>query len=236
MNSPVLNRQQSRQVDQIAIDAYGMTGLVLMENAGRGLADWLCQQQLTGPVAICCGKGNNAGDGFVLARHLDLRGHQVRVLLWSSPNELTGDAAANYAILSKTAVPIEILDSHYDEAHLAQYLQNAAWIVDALLGTGARGTPRPPLDRVIAQLNASRRPILAVDLPSGLDCDTGQPAEPTIRATATCTFVATKPGFLVPSAEQFTGSVHVLDIGVPRQIIDKVLHPRPASPNSSPRG
>jgi NAD(P)H-hydrate epimerase len=99
----------------------------------------------------------------------------------------------------------------------------ADWIVDALLGTGARGEPRPPLDAVIDQINAAAAPTLAIDLPSGLDCDTGEPARHTIRAAQTCTFVAAKPGFLTPGAEQFTGCVHVLDIGAPRRLVEEEI-------------
>ena len=100
MTIPTLDRRQSQEVDQWAVTEYGMTGLVLMENAGRGVADLLCQWGIAGPVAICCGRGNNGGDGFVIARHLDLRGHAVRVGLWCDPATLQGDAAANYAILA----------------------------------------------------------------------------------------------------------------------------------------
>ncbi len=177
---------------------------------------------MLGPVAICCGKGNNAGDGFVIARHLDLRGHPVRVLLWAEPEELSGDAAANFHILQKTDVPIEVFGAAHDAARLSELLEGAAWIVDALLGTGARGDPRPPLDDVIEQINAARASKLAVDLPSGLDCDTGQPARPTIRAAGTCTFVAAKVGFAAPEAAPYLGHVHVLDIGTPQKLINSV--------------
>ncbi len=221
MELPVLTREQSRLVDRLAAEEYGFSGLVLMENAGRGVADVLCGLGLAGPVVVCCGKGNNAGDGFVLARHLDLRGHPVRVLLWAEPEELTGDAAANYRILSKTDVPIEVFGAAYDAPRLAKLLDGAAWIVDALLGTGARGEPRPPLDAVIDQLNAATARRLAIDLPSGLDCDTGQPAQHTIRATETCTFAAAKTGFFAPGAAEYIGRLHVLDIGVPRRLIER---------------
>ena len=120
-------------------------------------------------------------------------------------------------------MPIELCGAECDATRLAGQLRGAAWIVDALLGTGARGEPRPPLDRVIDALNAADAPKLAVDLPSGLDCDTGVPASHTIRAAHTCTFVAAKPGFFAPGAEQYTGEIHVLDIGVPRRLIDEVL-------------
>lgn len=223
MNPPTLTRDQSRRLDRLAREKFGLSGLVLMENAGRGVADVLCDLGIAGPVVICCGKGNNAGDGFVIARHLDLRGHAVRVLLWAESQELTGDAAVNFQILGKTTVPIEIFGNRHDPARLAQLLADAAWIVDALLGTGARGQPRPPLDAVIDQLNAAPPSKLAIDLPSGLDCDTGISAQHTIRAAHTCTFVTAKPGFFAPGATQYVGQLHVLDIGVPRQLIEMAL-------------
>ncbi len=225
MRSTALTRAQSRQVDRLAMEKLGVSGLVLMENAGRGVADVLRRTGVDGPVVVCCGKGNNAGDGFVIARHLELRGFQPRVLLWADPDELTGDAAANFRILEKTDVPIERFAAAHDPARLAEQLAGAAWIVDALLGTGARGEPRPPLNAVIEQLNAADAPILAVDLPSGLDCDTGKPAAHTIRATVTCAFFAAKSGFFAPGAEAYTGEVRVLDIGVPPKLVDDVLSP-----------
>ncbi len=225
MSRITITRDQARRVDQRAIDEYGITGLVLMENAGRGVADCLCQliDDDSRRVVICCGKGNNAGDGFVIARHLDLRGYDARVLLWAEPAELTGDAAANFQILEKTDVPIEVFGNRHDPQRLEAQLSGATWIVDALLGTGARGEPRPPLDAVIDQLNGSGVPILAVDLPSGLDCDTGDAADHTIRATVTCTFLAVKVGFTAPDADQYTGRTDVLDIGAPRKLIEEVL-------------
>jgi NAD(P)H-hydrate epimerase len=238
-------REQSRLVDQLAAKEYGFSGLVLMENAGRGVADVLCRLGIAGPVAVCCGKGNNAGDGFVVARHLDLRGHAVRVLLWADPAELTGDAAANFHIFTKTDVPIEVFGGGlsqfssdedgtvpFPRARLAKLLDGVSWIVDALLGTGARGEPRPPIDAVIDQLNAAAAPKLAIDLPSGLDCDTGQPARHTIRAAETCTFVTAKTGFFAPEAAPYVGRLHVLDIGVPRKLIEQVA----AVPSPSGRG
>ena len=216
-------REQSRRVDQLAQQEFGFCGLVLMENAGRGVADVLCRLGIRAPVVICCGKGNNAGDGFVIARHLDLRGHAVRVLLWAEPAELSGDAATNFNILQKASTPIEIFGNRHDPDRLAELLADAGWIVDALLGTGARGEPRAPLDAVIDQLNAAPAPKLAVDLPSGLDCETGVAARHTIRAAETCTFVAAKSGCFAPGAAEFTGRLHVLDIGAPRQVIERVL-------------
>jgi NAD(P)H-hydrate epimerase len=224
-----ITRQQAREVDRRAVEQYGMTGLVLMENAGRGAADVLCRLAGTetggrlGPVAICCGKGNNAGDGFVIARHLDLRGHETRVLVWADPAELTGDAGANYHIIRHAGLPIEIFGNRHDPGRLAELLIGVDWIIDSLLGTGARGEPRPPLDAVIDQLNASPAKRFAVDLPSGLDCDTGEAARHTIQAEETCTFVAMKRGFLTSGAGRHTGRMHVLDIGVPRRLMEEIM-------------
>ena len=223
MHRVVLNRDQIREVDRRAVEEYGMSTLVLMENAGRGVADKLSQWGTTEKVVICCGKGNNGGDGFVLARHLDLRGVPVRVLVWAEPEELSGDAGVNFQISRKSGLPIEILGKQHDPARLSRQLAGAQWIVDALLGTGAKGQPRPPLDVVIGQLNASKVPIVAIDLPSGLDCDTGIAAAATIRARHTCTFVAAKPGFFTAGTDQYTGEVHVLDIGAPRQLVESIL-------------
>src|SRR5437762_4226923 len=165
-----LNREQVREIDRRAIEEFGVPGVVLMENAGRGAAEVLLSLGANGPVVICCGKGNNGGDGFVIARHLDNRGVGVRVLLFARPEELTGDAAVNFRIIERAGLPILIQP---DLAALAGELAPAAWVVDALFGTGLSGALRPPFDAIIAAINASGRPVLAVDIPSGLDCDTG---------------------------------------------------------------
>jgi NAD(P)H-hydrate epimerase len=209
-------------VDRRATEDYGMLGLVLMENAGRGCVDVLWELGCRGPAAVVCGKGNNAGDGFVIARHLDLRGVAVRVVLLCSPDELRGDAAANFMILAKCGVSICDLSAAAGAAELDAQLAGCEWIVDALLGTGTTGAPRSPLDAAIRRMNAATAKRLAVDLPSGLDCDTGVSAEPTIRADHTCTFVAEKMGFANPAAAGFLGQVHVVDIGAPRRLIEEI--------------
>jgi len=219
-----LSRAEVREVDRRAIDEYGLTGLVLMENAGRGCVDVLCQLGCRGPVAIVCGKGNNAGDGFVIARHLDLRRVPVNVVLLGSPAELHGDAAANYAILTHCGMPITDFSKPFDAAGFDAQLSGAEWIVDALLGTGVTGAPRSPFDAAIRCINAARAKRIAVDLPSGLDCDTGEPTDPTIRADHTCTFVAPKIGFANPKATPYLGQVHVLDIGAPRRLVESIAN------------
>jgi NAD(P)H-hydrate epimerase len=209
----VLTREQVRRVDQIAISEFGLCGLVLMENAGRNSAELLRSLGIGGRVVICCGKGNNGGDGYVIARHLENAGVDVRVLLCIDPSSLSGDAATNFHVLQKSQTPLVVPPVDW-RVELAA----ADWIVDALLGTGTQGTLREPYITAVAAINDSGRKVFAVDLPSGLDCDTGQPLGCCVRANHTATFVARKPGFNVPGAEQWTGAVHVVDIGVPRTL------------------
>ncbi len=221
-----LTRQQVREVDRRAIEEYGMSGLVLMENAGRGTVDVLCRlmDEIDAgrtPVTIVCGKGNNGGDGFVVARHLDIRRLPVKILLLADPADLSGDAAVNFAIVRKSSLPIETFTSPLDEPRFDAGLAGSAWLVDAILGTGATGEPKSPLAEAIDRMNASGLPILAVDLPSGLECDTGAAARHTIRAAHTCTFVAAKPGFLMPGSVRYLGQLHVVDIGAPRKLIEE---------------
>src|SRR5438067_5771250 len=170
----MLSRDEARALDRRAIDLFGVPGVVLMENAGRGMAELLRTLGVRGPVVVCCGKGNNGGDGFVIARHLDNHGVAVRVLYFGKPEALTGDAAINFEIVRRSRLPLTV----FSDTVPALDLSDAEWVVDALLGTGVTGPARPPLDRVIAAINAGTAKVLAVDLPSGLDCDTGLPLGP----------------------------------------------------------
>lgn len=199
------------------MEDLGISGLVLMENAGRGAVDILLgREQAPLMVLILCGKGNNGGDGFVIARHLEIRGIAVRVVLLAPPAEFSGDAKTNFQILEHTQVPITDL-SHSDDLPTAldELATGADWLVDAMLGTGAVGEPREPYRTAIAWLNRQAVPKLAVDLPSGLDCDSGKPAAATVRADVTCTFHAPKVGFSAPTAREFLGELHVVSLGIP---------------------
>jgi NAD(P)H-hydrate epimerase len=220
MPSIFLSRDAVRAIDQRAIEEYGIPGAVLMENAGRGTAELLLALGVHGRVLICCGKGNNGGDGFVIARHLDNRLVPVRVLLFCRPEELTGDAAIHYQIIARSGLPIDVhTDESVKEEELRRELGLGEWVVDALFGTGLSGPVRPPFERVLAAINASPAHVLAVDIPSGLDCDTGEPLGVCVKAAHTATFVAQKKGFVNPAARAWTGKVHVVDIGVPRRLL-----------------
>lgn len=213
-----MTRQQVRAVDERALKEFGMLGLVLMENAGRNCAELLISLGISGRVVVCCGKGNNGGDGFVISRHLENSGVDVRVLMCVPPESLSGDAAANYRIIECAGTPIVVppFDWHAE-------LVSADWAVDALLGTGAHGSVREPFVSAINAINKANCRVLSVDLPSGIDCDTGQPLGVCVRAAHTATFVARKRGFDGEHASNWTGKVHVLDIGVPRCLVAQIF-------------
>ena len=216
MSAEFLTRAQLRELDRRAIDDFGVPGIVLMENAGRGAAEVLLRLGVRGRVVICCGKGNNGGDGFVIARHLANRSVPVQALLFCPPEELTGDAAINQRIVARLKLPLTVFaGAELALPAVARELAAAEWVVDALFGTGLRGAVRSPLDRVIEAINACPARVLAVDIPSGLDCDTGQPLGATVRAAHTATFAAWKVGFANPEARAWLGKVHLVDIGVP---------------------
>lgn len=213
-----LTRAEVREVDRRAIEAFGLPGIVLMENAGRNAAMLLHARAPEARVVIACGKGNNAGDGFVIARHLVNQGHDVRLLLACEPAEYRGDAAINQRVAEKMGIPARVLAAAARD-EWEQALAGADWIVDALLGTGAAGAPRGAMATAIESINAVARRervrVFAVDLPSGLDCDTGGAAGACVRADLTATFVATKVGFDAPAARPLLGEVQVVDIGAP---------------------
>ena len=218
-----LARDEVRDIDRRAIEDIGVPGTVLMENAGRGTADLIEGLGIKGPVVIVAGRGNNGGDGFVVARHLDCHGYAVRVLLIAESSELHGEAAINWRIVKNSGIACQELGNAPEMAAVESAVSEAAWTVDGLLGTGTRGEIQDPVRSVIQCLTKSAERILSIDLPSGLDCETGKPLGPCINAQHTATFVARKKGFDAPGACQYTGEVHVIDIGVPRTLLEQYL-------------
>ncbi len=209
-----LSRAQVREIDRRATAEYGIPGIVLMENAGRGCAELLIElNPKRYPIAIYCGPGNNGGDGFVIARHLynySRRLWDVKVYIPGDPEQFTGDALANYQVIRDSKkIPIN---------NVMGYLETPMWIVDALFGTGLSRPLEPPYSEWVAE-QAYGVSVLSIDIPSGLDCDTGEPLGVRVKATHTATFVAPKLGFKNPNSKQYTGKVHVLDIGIPQQLL-----------------
>lgn len=236
----VLSREAVREVDRLAVERYGIPSIVLMENAAIGLCTRAVRMMHalgTDRAVVLAGPGNNGGDGFALARHLANAGMVPTVLLACDPAKVLakgGDAATNLAIVQKMAVPTDRLDRSSGAEVLEKAGQDGpVLVVDALLGTGLRESPRGVIADVILQVNRLRSAqvvVLAVDVPSGLDCDTGEPAGAggrsgrglAIEADETVTFVALKPGMLTLDAQRWTGEVSVAGIGVPRGLIEEL--------------
>lgn len=225
MKSPaVLTREQVRRIDELAQKEYGLSGIVLMENAGRGAAELIDRHYgPAGRALIACGTGNNGGDGLVIARHLHMLGWKVSVLIAGDPEAMSPDCAANDRVVRAMKLPRYVTP---DGSWPAQLVIGKDWVViDALLGTGFRGIVRPQLHSLIERLESvPKRATVAIDIPSGLDCDTGQPGGIALRADRTITFVARKPGFETPTGVAYTGTCEVVGIGVPPELITRVLN------------
>ena len=217
-----LSRDQVRRFDRVAIERFGMNSLVLMENAARGATDVLesanSGSALPGAMAnVFCGPGNNGGDGLAIARHLHIRGWRVTVHCTHAPEKFSPDARANLEILEKTSVPIEVGCLEKPE-FLPSLAIPSGWIVDAILGTGARGPLRGGLAALVSCLNRQPASRFAVDIPTGLDCDATDLAADRpacFQATETATFVARKPVMDTRAGLSGCGTITIVDIGAP---------------------
>ena len=215
----VMTRDEVRAFDAWAINTLGIPGVVLMENAGRSCAE-LIEDKLKDvaeqKICIFCGTGNNGGDGYVIARHLVNHGIKVTVVLCGDRSKIKGDAKTNLDILEQMGGSVELLNpSDRDIAsRVGHFCAGAGIIVDSIFGTGLRGQLSDEYKRLIESINACGSPVLAVDIPSGLDCDTGETLGEAIRAAWTVTFVAVKKGFLSANSTRYTGEIFVASIGI----------------------
>lgn len=223
-----LTRRQSREVDRLAIEELGLPGIALMENAGRNAAERILaflrgRPTSNSPVMILCGGGNNGGDGYVIARHLHNAGVAVRIDATVPEAALKGDALINAVVARRLGLTIHTLTLDTLPAAIVRW-NDAPLIVDALLGTGFTGIVRAELAGVIHACNSVHSrgiPVVAIDLPSGLDADTGQPSNATIIADLTITFASGKTGFQQSAAAPYIGKLVVEGIGVPRELIER---------------
>ena len=214
-----LTRAQVREIDRRSTEEYHIPGIVLMENAAIAAAD-VATQMLAGKrhpsVLILCGGGNNGGDGLAVARHLHNRGVVVTIQVTVDPAGYKGDALINWNILQAMQLP-------WQKAAATTIAQaQTSLIIDAIFGTGLDSAPRDPFPKYVEAIEKNGAPVLAIDLPSGLDCDTGQPPGACVKATRTITFVAEKVGFAQPTAKPFLGGVSVGAIGCPIELISAV--------------
>jgi NAD(P)H-hydrate epimerase len=214
-----ISRQQARRFDDWAINTLGIPGVVLMENAGRSCAE-LIEEKLAGivrpKVCLFCGTGNNGGDGYVIARCLLNIGFEVLVVICGQADKVKGDARINLEILKRIGCIIENLDPAEPDAgrKVDLFVNGAGMIVDCLFGTGLDRFLSDSYKALIEKINSQKTPILAVDVPSGLDCNTGRPLGAAVKADYTVTFIALKKGFTVPQAADYTGDIYIASIGI----------------------
>jgi NAD(P)H-hydrate epimerase len=219
----ILTAAQMREADRFTIEDIGIPSLVLMENAGRQVVaaiEAAYEQQLAGRIAVLCGRGNNGGDGFVVARTLLQRGVDTAVFVIGTVADVRGDARTNLDILGRLGVTVvEIADEQSWELHFSEISQ-CTLIVDAILGTGLKSAVGGMLETVIADVNAADLPIVAIDLPSGLSADTPHLPGDCVNAAMTVTLAAPKLPLVLPPGEAHAGDVVIADIGIPYEVIE----------------
>ena len=211
-----MSRDEVRAFDAWAIKQLGIPGAALMENAGRNCAEIIIQKLSGKPnakICIFCGAGNNGGDGFVIARHLLNKNKSVVIVLCGDKDKFKGEAKVNFDIARRLGIGIEELNFNYIES-IRETAGKADLIVDAIFGTGLSGELKEEYKRLIEAINGLNKPVLAVDIPSGLDCDTGKPLGAAIRAKWTVTLVDIKKGFAEKGAKEYTGEVITASIGI----------------------
>lgn len=211
-----ISRSQAREIDRVAMEDWGLPGIVLMENAARGIAEFAASiHPLTaGRIALVCGPGNNGGDGYAAARHLANLRYDVEIQLPAPISSIDPESDAGINLLVARRMGIPMLTG-VDVAR-------AQFVIDALFGTGLSRTIGHPYLAAISAINAHQAPVLSIDIPSGLDADDGSVHGAAIRADWTATMVAPKQGFSRGKGPELTGSVRVIDIGVPRAVIRQV--------------
>ena len=203
-----------REIDRRALEEFDIPGIILMEHAGVAVVDVVRSlvRPEEGAVVIVCGSGNNGGDGLVAARHLANKGYPVAVYLAKAPEQFKGDALSNLKMLRHFPVLIkEFSEFPVDTVSI---------VIDALLGTGTKGEITGTCREAIDCLNRCGKPIIAVDIPSGIDADTGEILGAAVKASLTVTMALPKKGMLAPAAKDHCGKVIVADIGIPASLLD----------------
>jgi hydroxyethylthiazole kinase-like uncharacterized protein yjeF len=227
---PALTAEAMREADRYTIEEYGLPSFTLMETAGRGCAERI--QAAYGPmedeaIVVLCGKGNNGGDGLVVARRLLTAGARIHVVLTSAADELSPDAAQNLSLLRQLGeqAPARLTIAQFrDRDALTEIVQSLRprLYVDALLGTGLTSDVREPIRGLVEWINDRNAPTVAVDVPTGLHSDTGSVLGVAVRADRTVTMAASKVGLLVGEGPVHAGEVDVVDIGIPSFVLDRV--------------
>ncbi|MEI6127131.1 MAG: NAD(P)H-hydrate epimerase, partial [Pseudomonadota bacterium] len=221
----VVTAGQMQELDRKTITERGIPGLQLMENAGRGTFEQIKRyfpEALGKNIVVLCGRGNNGGDGFVIGRYLLQEGARVKVFLFSSADKVSGDARTNLQAYEQTGGCIQEIADEAQWNHARGDMEYAGIIVDALLGTGLSSEVSGLYKHVIEDINAqSHARVVSVDIPSGIDATTGRVLGAAVQAHLTCTFGLPKRGLLVYPGASHAGSLEIIDIGIPQELIEK---------------
>ena len=241
-----ISAEEIRRMDQSAIQDYSIPGLLLMENAGRSVSDVIFREYKPCKVLIVTGKGNNGGDGLVVARHLANRGYSVQVVLLEDPARLKADPLLNFSIISKMNIPWVLMAAGSEEK-IFGFCQESELVVDAIFGIGIHSPVRGIFEKAIRAINRcgsntdqskrsgdwgrpnyhlgkeikslGGRPVVSIDIPSGLDADTGQVHGVAVKATKTVTLALPKRGLFEGEGPKYAGEIEVADIGIPRELL-----------------
>jgi NAD(P)H-hydrate epimerase len=250
----LVTANEMQAMDRQTIEDFGIPGMVLMENAGRGATRFLLQQFPdieNKKVAVIAGRGNNGGDGFVIARYLKQKGIRVQVYLLAVRDRVQGDALANLKLLKALEVPVVEIPDEASFSKIKSEMHGLDLWIDAILGTGLKSDVKGYFKTIIDFINKLNKPVFAVDVPSGLNSDTGQPCGTCICAAATATFAFAKTGHMVYPGADYIGNLKIVDIGIPphiaaavgprhflstAQLIRSHLIPRPADAHKGSTG
>ena len=214
----ITTAEEMRNLDRETIEVLGIPGIVLMENAARGVVSVIYSKVKGNSAVIVCGKGNNGGDGLAVARNLYNLGYDVEVILTAEIKELKGDAKINAEVLSKLPVPIHVVKNESQLIEVYSLLKNADFIVDAIFGTGLQRPAEGFYKSLIEVINKSGKTVIAVDIPSGLSSDTGEIIGTHVTAEITVTFGFPKIAHIMPPACNYVGELYVVDISIPEDI------------------
>lgn len=216
---PVKADEMSR-LDQAAIRDYGIPALLLMENAGRAVADVISRLYSSPAKAlIFVGKGNNGGDGLVIARHLANRSFQAQLVLLEDPAKFKPDPSVNFAIIRQMKLSAIPCWEGLDEEKLAEHCRAADLLVDAIFGVGIHSPLTGVFEQAVRVINESKKPVVSVDIPSGLDADTGAVHGVAVKAARTVTLALPKAGLFTGHGPEYAGKVECVDIGIPRELL-----------------
>lgn len=220
-----LKAKDVMRLDQLAASQYRIPTLILMENAGRSIAHETLTLSKKGLVVIISGNGNNGGDGFAAARHLANQDNtKVKIWIVGKPERFKPDTVANYQMITAMHIPTAFFNGTESVQQLKKDLRSCSIVIDALFGVGLNRKLEEPYSSLVKMINHAKKPVIAIDVPSGLNADTGSVMGSCVKAHTTITLSAAKPGLYVNEGPAHAGNIKIADISIPKALIQKAFH------------